>query len=70
MNEMGYTLKQKERFVKIWNKRNGFPDGTTELPNMRMYGDEVSWNAYDAPSLDLDEVADILRQISEQNLNN
>ena len=60
------TKEQTEKFVWIWNERNGFPQGLTEQPNMRYVSKGiVSWNEYDAPDLDLNEVADIIKAIGE-----
>lgn len=54
------------KFVKIWNKQNGYPDGPTELPNMRyVKPGEVTWNEYDAPQIDLVQFKEFLDKLSK-----
>lgn len=53
--------KQTREFVKIWNKRNGFPDGIVKESNMRyVEPGVVTWNEYDAPEVNLAEFKEIL----------
>lgn len=53
--------KDTKKFVKLWNKANNMPDGLTMEENMRYVSPGVvTWNIYDAPRLNLDEVAELL----------
>jgi len=57
--------RQTRKFVKAWNKANNWP--TTEntvLPNMRyVKPNEVTWNEYDAPQIDLAQFGELLTQL-------
>lgn len=51
------TEEQTQKFVSKWNELNGFQDGVVPEANMRyVEPGVVTWNEYDTPTLDLNQV--------------
>lgn len=66
MRYMDY--KQTNNFVVLWNERNGFSQGEVDQPNMRIVkAGLVTWNEYDAPTIDLVEIEELLSQCKLKN---
>ena len=62
---MKFNKEQTKKFVDAWNKANDLPlTEDTQMGNMRYVSPGVvTWNEYDAPSIQLSEFISIFEEI-------
>ncbi len=62
--KMGLDEYETKAFVFLWNEANGFKQGIVDQANMRYRAPGiVSWNEYNAPEIDLNQVQSLLSQL-------